>query len=153
MEGVINVAEAFGAAPSSLYLASLAYQTADAGILGSQAPAMILDNGNVDPDELFSIPLEALRDEDANGTYDRLEPGIGFVVTASGRTGNNFGVSWNCFPGRSYKIQTSETLAGGSWTDVAGATFTAGASDMNASLSLALNPADSKRFFRVVLIP
>lgn len=153
MEGVINIAEAFGAPPSSLYLASLAYQTADAGILGAQAPSMVLDNGNVDPNELLSIPLEALRDEDANGTYDRLEPGIGFVVTASGRTGNNFGISWNCFPGRSYKIQTSDTLAGGSWTDVPGATFTAGASEMSTSLNLALNPADPKRFFRVVLIP
>lgn len=152
MEGVINVAEAFGAAPANLYLASLAYQTADAGILGSQAPAMIQDNGHVDQNELLAIPLEALRDEDANGTYDRLEPGIGFVVTSSGRTGDNFAISWNCFPGRSYKIQTSETLAGGSWTDVPGATFTAGSSEMSASLNIALNPAEPMRFFRVVLI-
>jgi hypothetical protein len=55
-----------------LYLCTLAYQTADGGILGSQAPDRITDNGNVDTGELLMIPLEALRDEDANGIYERL---------------------------------------------------------------------------------
>ncbi len=153
MEGVINVAEAFGAAPANLYLAALAYQTADAGILGSQAPSTILDNGNVDANELLSIPLEALRDEDANGIYDLLEPGLGFMVTAADRNGNNFDISWNSFPGRGYKVQTSETLAGNSWSDVPGATVTAGPSQMGASVNLTLDPEEPRRFFRVVLIP
>ena len=153
MEGVINVAEAFGSAPASLYLAALAYQTTDGGVLGSQAPAMITDNGNVDPDELLAIPVEALRDEDANGAYDRLEPGKGFVVTAAGRAGNQFNLSWNCFPGRAYRVETSDTLAAGSWQTVPGSLFTAGASQLSASTSIDLEPADLKRFFRIVLVP
>lgn len=153
LEGVINLKEAFGSLPSTLYLASLAYQTADAGLLGSQAPAMVSDNGNVDPDELLAIPLEALRDEDANGVFDRLEPNHGFVLTQSGRTGDQFNLTWNCFPGRSYKIQSSDTLAGGSWTDVPGATVTAGATDLSASIGVPINPADPRRFYRVFLIP
>lgn len=153
MEGVIHIGEAFGTAPANLYLTSLAYQTIDSGILGSQAPAMILDNGNVDQNELLAIPLEALRDEDANGTYDRLEPGFGFIVTHSGINGGNFDIHWNCFPGRSYQIQTSGDLSSGSWTDVPGAVLTAGASQMSAQISIALTPTETKRFFRVALLP
>jgi hypothetical protein len=153
MEGTVDLSLAFPSMPTDLYLASLAYQTADSGILGSQAPAMVTDNGNVDPGELLRIPLEALRDEDANGVYDRLEPGKGFVITASGRGANTFSLTWQCFPGRSYSIQTSEDLTNTSWVDVPGSTVTAGAADLTASRILNLNPAESRRFFRVMLVP
>lgn len=153
MEGTIDLSTAFPAAPANLHMAALAYQTEDAGLLGSQAPAMITDNGNVDPDELFVMPLEALRDEDANGSYDRLETGKGFVITQSGRVGNTFSLTWKSFPGRSYKIQTSTDLADGSWTDVSGGSVTAGATALDASHDVPLDPADGKRFFRVMLIP
>jgi hypothetical protein len=153
MEGTIDLATAFPGMPSNLYLSALAYQTADAGLLGSQAPAMITDNGNVDPDELLVIPIEALRDEDANGTYDRLESGKSFVVTQSARAGNTFSLTWKCFPGRSYKIQTSDNLLGDSWTEVPGVLVTAGATDLEANQNLLLDPLDAKRFFRVMLVP
>ena len=39
------------------------------------------------PGELLRIPLEALRDEDANGVFDRLEPGKGFLITGAERDG------------------------------------------------------------------
>jgi hypothetical protein len=85
MEGTLHIAEAFGSRPANIYLAALAYQTADGGVPGAQAPARVADNGDVDPDELLVIPLEALRDEDANGIYDRLESGKRFVISSSGR--------------------------------------------------------------------
>jgi hypothetical protein len=114
---------------------------------------MVTDNGNVDPAELLVMPIEALRDEDANGTYDRLESGKGFLITQSERTGNTFSMTWKCFPGRSYKIQTSDSLSNSSWTDVPGVLVTAGATDLEANQNLPLDPLETMRFFRVMLVP
>lgn len=153
MEGVIDLKQAFGSIPTHLHLSALAYQTADNGILGAQAPAMILDNGNLDSSELLAIPLEALRDEDADGTYDRLQPDRGFVVTSFGKNAGNFQISWNCFPGRSYRIQSSPSLTGSSWTDVEGSEFTAAGDQLEATKSVPVNPSESRRFYRVALVP
>jgi len=151
MEATIDVAAAFGTMPAYLHLASLAYQTADSGLLGSQAPSPVLNDGNVDPDEFLTFPLEALRDENGNGTFDRLESGLGFVVTGSARSGPDFSITWNCFPGRFYKIQSSTTLTPGSWTDVPGSEVTAGATDLSYTEDVsATGPAT---FYRVVLVP
>lgn len=152
MEGILDIAAAFGTVPGDLYLASLAYQTNDAGLLGTQAPTGNSD-GNVDPVELLRIPVEALRDDDANGTYDRLEPGKSFVITQPARAGNTFALSWKCFPGRSYKIQSWSDLMGTSWADVSGVLVTAGSADLSANCELPISPTDAKRFFRVVLVP
>ncbi len=153
MEGVIRIDQAFGDVPENLYLAALAYQTSEGGILGAQAPAMAADNGNVDPDEFLLVPLEALRDEDANGIYDRLEPGKGFVITGHGKSGDSFSITWNCFPGRSYRIETSTGMAAASWEPLSGSTMTAGPSQISATMEIELDPDDPKRFFRVALVP
>ncbi len=151
MEGVIDLSGAFGSPPAGLWLAALAYQTADGGVLASQAPAMTADNGDVDPDELLMIPLEALRDEDADGTYDRLQPGAGFRITSATATADGLSLTWNCFPGRSYQVQSSATPAAGSWADVPGGGATAGAADL--TLSRTLPRVGGASFFRVVLLP
>jgi hypothetical protein len=153
MEGSLDIADAFPAMPEQLFLTATAYQTTDSGVLGAQAPAMVLNNGNIDADELLTIPVEALRDEDANGIHDRLEPGKGFVITAAGRDGNVFSLTWNCFPGRTYRIQTSDTLDVSSWSDLPGAAVTAGATQMQATQPINIDPANGKRFFRVMLVP
>jgi chitodextrinase len=151
MEGTLNVAEAFGSPPGQLYLCALAYQTADGGILGSQAPERITDNGNVDPGELLMIPLEALRDEDANGIYDRLETGSGFVITSFQRNETTFSLTWNAFPGRSYQVQGSATMAPGSWENLA--TVPVGPADLSCSANIPLNPQqDPVMFFRIRLV-
>jgi hypothetical protein len=150
MEGTINVAEAFGSPPAQLYLCALAYQTADGGVLGSQAPDKITDNGNVDPGELLMMPLEALRDEDANGIYDRLETGSGFHIISFQRNETTFSLAWNCFPGRTYQVQGSATMAPGSWSNVA--TVQAGAAELTCSANIPINPqTDPVMFFRVRL--
>jgi hypothetical protein len=152
MEGVINIAEAFASTPSSLHLAALAYQTGDAGALGAQAPPAVAVNGNVESDELLVIPLEALRDEDADGIHDILEPG-GFRVLQFGRNNNNqVHLSWSSFPGRQYKVQTSTTMAGNAWTDVPGASVIAPGGGLSTGITLTTD-AEPRRFFRVVLIP
>lgn len=144
MEGSIELTSP----PTELYLAALAYQTADGGVLGSQAPAGN-GNGNVDANELLRIPLEALRDEDANGLHDLLEAGKGFQMISAGRQGNLFSLSWAAFPGRSYKIQTSDLL--GEWTDVAGSEVVADA--LIEEFEVALDPVNHRKFFRVMLVP
>lgn len=153
MEGTIDLATAFVAPPSQLYLAALAYQTTDGGTLSAQAPAKVADNGNVDADELLMIPLEALRDEDANGIYDLLEPGKGFRVTHSARVNDTFSLTWKCFPGRSYRIQTTDNPVTTPWTEVPESTVTAGAADLTLTLELPIDPNAPRRFFRVMLIP
>ncbi|MDP3851299.1 MAG: carbohydrate-binding protein [Luteolibacter sp.] len=152
IEGTLNVAEAFGSAPANLHLAALAYQTADAGLLGAQAPAMMTDNGDVDPEELLVMPLEALRDEDANGIHDRLETGGGFVITSHQRNENTFFLAWNAFPGRSYIVQGSTTMAPASWQNLE--TVTASDIALSCSATLPINPMEEPvKFFRVVLVP
>ena len=153
MEGVIDLAQAFGTLPANLHLAALAYQTADSGVLGAQAPALVSNNGNVDPDEILVIPLDAIRDEDNNGTYDRLEPGKGFVITSFAKSGNQFSITWNCFPGRTYRIEGSDDLSDESWETVPGSSITAGPLQMSATRDITLDPGDTARFFRVALVP
>jgi hypothetical protein len=153
MEGTINVAEAFGTLPANLHLAALAYQTSNNGILAAQAPSMVIDNGNVDPGEWLAMPLEALRDEDANGVYDRLESTRGFMITSHGKTGNQFVITWNCFPGRNYRIETSDRLTPDSWETVTDSNFTAGPLQLSATHTIALDPTTQQQFFRVVLVP
>ena len=112
---------------------------------------MVTDNGNVDPDELLMIPLEALRDEDADGTYDILEPG-GFKITRFGKSGNLIHLTWTSFPGRQYRIQSSTTMTGGSWTDVPDSAVTA-PGGVTATSATVTGDSAPRRFFRVVLIP
>jgi chitodextrinase len=151
MEGVIDISAAFASKPSTLHLAALAYQTTDGGLLGAQAPGAVTQNGNVDPDELLVIPLEALRDEDADGTYDILQPG-GFKITQHHKSENHIDLTWTSFPGRRYKVQTRTTLAGGAWADVPDSTIVAPEASLTTRMAITTD-AEPRRFFRVVLMP
>ncbi len=151
MEATIDLAAAFGAMPSVVHLAALAYQTADGGVLGSQAPAPVANDDNVDPEEFLSIPVEALRDENADGLYDRLDPTRGFVVTNFSPDGGGFQITWNCFPGRSYRIESSPDMSPGSWEAVPGSEVTAGPLDLSLSHLVAID--GGRRFFRASLLP
>ena len=75
------------------------------------------------------------------------------MITQSRRSAVLFSLTWKCFPGRSYQIQTSDNLAGGSWIDIPETIVTAGPTDLSASQALTLAPEESHRFFRVKLIP
>ena len=91
-------------------------------------------------------------DEDANGTYDRLESGSGFVITSHERNANSFSLTWNAFPGRSYVVQGSATMAPGSWQNLD--SVTAGGSQLSCSSTVPINPAEEPvKFFRVSLAP
>lgn len=148
LEASIDLRAAIGSLPTAIHLAALAYQTPDGGDLASQAPAPTTNDLNVDPDELLAIPVEALRDEDANGIYDRLEPDRDFVIASIAHTAGTTELTWNCFPGRSYQI---ETLSGSTWVTVPESTITAGPMDLSLSHSVAL--PESSALLRVRLLP
>ncbi|MFO1492557.1 MAG: hypothetical protein U1F77_16580, partial [Kiritimatiellia bacterium] len=154
MEGTINIARAFGATPpADLYLAALAYQTADAGILGAQAPGPVTANGLVEAAEFLRMPLEALRDEDANGTYDRLEATGTFRITRLPIPGAGASVDWNCFPGRSYKLQMNTVLSTtDEWTFPA-APARRGPADLSLTHTFAMPRAKDLVYVRAVLLP
>ncbi|NNM30665.1 MAG: hypothetical protein HKO57_14180, partial [Akkermansiaceae bacterium] len=146
MEGEIDYEAVFGSVPATVCLAALAYETPDAAALAGQAPAGDAD-GDVDPAELRCIPLEALRDEDASGVFDRLEAHMLFEITSVSRdAAGTVTIGWNCFPGRRYAIECSGDLAG--WTTVAGSEVTAGPGDLTTSTTLSGQSATAK-FFRV----
>src|SRR4029077_480451 len=79
MEGTIDLAAAFGSIPQTIYVAAAAYSTADGGALAAQGPAG-KGGGNIDPAEFMLLSTLAIRDENADGKYDRLDPALSFVI-------------------------------------------------------------------------
>ena len=113
VEGVIDLVETFGNLPEMVYISALAYGTADGAALASQAPDGDSD-GNVDPDEFLAVPVAALQDSAANGTFDRLDPARDFQV-APDLSGNDPAVKWPAVPGRSYNVWRRSSLGTGDW--------------------------------------
>jgi hypothetical protein len=146
MEGTIDLAAAFGSVPSTIYVAAAAYATADGGALLSQGPLGNGD-GNIDPAEFLQLPIAAIQDENADGTYDRLDPALSFVVSQITRAGGTTTVTWNSVPGKSYVVESCDQL-GGTWSAVTSA-MTAGPGQL--TLSGDDVSAATMRFYRVRL--
>ncbi|HMP74225.1 MAG TPA: fibronectin type III domain-containing protein [Kiritimatiellia bacterium] len=120
IEGTIDLVEAFGRMPDMLYFAAAAYGTADLESLRSQAPQGNGDE-NIDPDEFFAVPLEALRDNLGVGIFERLDPERGFIAESEDLSaGVGFTVRWRVVPGRSYRVWRTElvSLPVEGWTPV-----------------------------------
>lgn len=149
MEGVLDLVDTFGAMPQVIHVAAAAYQTADGGVLVEQAPAGNSD-GNIDPGEFLSIPLETLRDSTGTGVFDRRNPALGFRASAGDDSpASGFTVRWTSVPGKRYQLWRSTTLSAGEWEKVHPEPLTgpSGASEMShtdaASVSL------GRAFYRV----
>lgn len=65
-------------------------------------------------------------------------------------TGESFSLTWASVPGKTYRIQTSDTLLSNEWIPI-GDPITATAS--TSSLSVPTNALENRRFFRVSLLP
>ena len=150
LEGAINLAQAFGSMPSTIYLAAAAYATADGGALQSQAPAAVVVNGNIESNEFLALSLPAIIDNNGDGLYDRLDPTIDFIITNINRIGTMTEISWNSVPGKQYQLSYATSLAG-PWTDL-GAPITAGTGQL--TLTTTDTSADPARYYKVkVVIP
>ena len=112
MEGVIDLVEAFGSMPQSVYVAAAAYQTASGGVLTSQGPPGNGD-GNVDPNEFLTLWTSAITDQFATGTYDWLNPNVAFRAQITRQSNNGVvSISWPSVPGKTYQVEFTNSLAG-----------------------------------------
>lgn len=150
MEGSLDLVQAFGALPSTVYLASVAYGTADAGGIASQCPAGN-GNNNLDPGEFLAFPMPALDDQNADGRLDRLDPAMHFRITQSnGAAPGVMDITWPAVPGRQYEVQYSDDLVTWSLVPGSGRAATSGTASLSITLS---DPSAPKRFYRVKLLP
>lgn len=107
-----------GDARSIINLSSPAYRTENLNSLVSQGP---LGNGdeNIDPDEFLAIPVEAIRDNQGIGFYERLDPARGFEIAEAGDSVQGFALRWRVVPGKQYHVWRSANLADDTlWTRV-----------------------------------
>ncbi|MDD3603714.1 MAG: alpha-amylase family glycosyl hydrolase [Kiritimatiellae bacterium] len=88
LEGEIDLIDAFGYVPDAVYLASAAYENWDAGALTSQGPHMWDGGDNIDATELLRVPIDSIRDEDADGYFDAGRPQMWTVVNGNTNDAN-----------------------------------------------------------------
>jgi hypothetical protein len=150
MAGTIDLVQAFGYLPANIYLCAAAYITTNGGPLVSQCPAG--SGPDIDTNEFFVIPTAALRDNNADGTFDRLDPAVDFQLQSLQGLHPGFAINWASMPGHSYQVLWATNLAG-AWSNLSGALTTAG------PLQLYLSSTDSppvgvaQRFYKVKLLP
>jgi hypothetical protein len=150
LEGVIDLVEAFGNVPQNLYLAAVAYGNNDGSGIASQAPA---GNGNniLEPNEFFHIPTIALRDENADFTFDRLDPARDFIIQHTITSSGDLQLTFNTFPGRSYQVQHSLDMI--SWQNI-GNPITAGSGEITRNFTHNAAVTNNPRsFYRIRLNP
>jgi hypothetical protein len=148
LEGTIDLVQAFGSMPSTLYLAAVAYQTgnsgASTGFLASQCPA---GNGNndVDPNEFLTVPVTALMDSNNDGILDQLDPATEFRVHVAMNASGFPVITWPSVPGRSYQVECRDDL-GSLWNNFGGAVGTPSGQILQ---SVTDSSGQPRRFYRV----
>ncbi len=150
LAGTIDLVAAFGCLPTNIYLCAAAYQTADGGILAAQCPAGTAPD--IDPGEFFVIPTAALLDNNADGTFDRLDPALGFRLESLEAVGG-YKVKWAAMPGRTYQLVWADTLVGAAWSNLPSSLTTAGPLQLWLSCTDSPPAAVTQRFYRVKLAP
>jgi hypothetical protein len=148
LQGTINLVQAFGSMPSTLYLCAAAYPTANGGTLVAQAPAGNVD-GNIDSNEFLAVPVASIADSNGDGLLDNLDPSMGFVVKDAQSSGNGgFAVTWVAIPGKSYQVMYCDSLGAG-WTNLPNAQVTAGSGQVSLSYTDASATNASQRFYSI----
>jgi hypothetical protein len=147
MEGTIDLVEAFGSVPQTIFVAAAAYATADGGALAAQGPVGNND-ANIDPSEFMPLSIAAIRDENADGKFDRLDPARDFVIAQITKSDGGVMITWNSVPGKTYQVESCDQI-GGSWVPL-GDQLTAGSSEF--TLSAGDPSGAATRFYRVRLV-
>jgi len=126
LEGSIDLVQQFGSIPATVYIAVVAYQSDDAsgadaslGRINAQAPAAVISNDNLEPQEFLAIPTASIRDSSANGFYDVLSSSREFRSTIpSTASQNGMLLEWPSIPGISYQLYRSSDLGSGAWSNI-----------------------------------
>ena len=148
LEGTIDLVQAFGPniMNGTVYVAAAAYSTNNGGALVAQGPPGNADP-NIDASEFLALPVAAMLDNNNDGIFDRLQPGLGFVITNIQSAGSgHFTITWASVPGKTYQIQYSDALGSG-WLDLPGGQVTGAAGQIFTSFTDAT--AGTQRFYRV----
>ncbi len=151
LEGVIDLVEAFGEMPPTLYLAAASYQTADGGVLAAQAPAAAPANGNLDPSEFLVVPVESIRDSAGSDSLDRLDPARRLRLVRMLPITGGYSLGVPTVPGVRYQVQYTPTLRPASWTNTGNVIIGNGHDDqpLNATPPEGEMPG-SQGFYRVI---
>jgi hypothetical protein len=147
MQGTIDLVQAFGSMPSTLYLCTAAYTTTNGGGLVAQAPAGN-GNGNIDSNEFLAVPVASIRDSTGDGVLDNLDPNLGFLVQNTQPSGGGLTVTWVAVPGKSYQVIYSDSLPSG-WTNLPGGLVTAGSGQTSLSFTDTSVTNGVQRFYKV----
>jgi hypothetical protein len=150
MEGTLDLVQAFGSVPANLYLCAAAYVTTNGGPLVAQWPAGV--GPNIDTNEFLVIPTVALRDFNADGKFDRLDPAMDFTVVGAQWLSGQLRINWAAMPGHSYQVIYGPTSVG-PWSNLPGAMISAGALDLYLNWTEAPPVSVGQRFYRVKLLP
>lgn len=155
MEGVIDLVDTFGTMPETLYIASLAVQTANGGALSAQAPAAVTSNGNLEPGEFLALPVASIWDSAGDARLDLLMPGRGFRARADAMPSGGFRMSWPSVPGKRYRVAYKNSLTDSAWkTDLPDSLITAPAQATSQELEFTdTTPGITQRFYRVEVQP
>ena len=148
MEGTLDLVAAFGSMPANLYLCAAAYQTANGGALAAQCPAG--SGPNIDTNGFFVIPALALNDLNADGTFDRLDPALGFQWVNAQTVPGGFAMNWAAMPGHNYAVVYVNVL-GNAWSNLAGGSNTAGPLQLFMAYTDTPPATVTQRFYRVIL--
>jgi hypothetical protein len=153
MEGTLDLIEAFGAIPQTIYIAAVAYSTTNSGILVAQAPAGNGD-GNIDPGEFLAISLPAysLLDRNGSGTFDRLDPSKDYKSQVQFDINGLPVISWPSVPGKNYQVEYCDSLDG-TWANLSGGQLNATPGQLNLSVQdSTATHSTLRRFYRVQLL-
>jgi hypothetical protein len=144
MEGTIDLVQAFGTVPTNLYLCSAAYITTNGGPCVGQCPAG--SGANIDTNGFFVIPTIALRDNNADGKFDRLDPALDFTFQAASRGRSAPSLNWATMPRHAYQLLSADSLA-------LIISATAGPVQLFISYTDAPPPSVTQRLYRAKLLP
>lgn len=156
VEGVIDLIEIFGRVPETLYFASTAFQTANAGALAAQAPAMVVDNGDLEPAEFLAVPAASLRDSAGDNRLDLLVPERGLRPAFGPNGGGILEIRWPGVPGRTYRVNYKNALSDPVWlTDLPSSILEAPSAEgtppvLNFSDT---TPLPARRFYQIEVQP
>ncbi len=89
-----------------------------------------------------------MKDENADGLYDRLDPALGFGITQISRGNGVTTITWAAVPGRTYQLESCDGL-GGAWLPL-NPPLSAAAGQL--TLSSTDTAGLTSRFYRVGLV-
>ncbi|GAB4178135.1 MAG: hypothetical protein Fur0032_18530 [Terrimicrobiaceae bacterium] len=155
MEGVIDLVDTFGNMPETIYVASLAVQTANGGALSAQAPIAVTANGNIEPEEFLALPVAAIRDSAGDSKLDLLMPERGFRARLEAAETGGLRLRWPAVPGKKYRVTYKNSLMDSTWlSDLPGSFITAPGQGSGQELEfLDPSPGITQRFYRIEVQP